>query len=154
MIAYQRAFIYHRILLHRKSNIVYPGLEIARDGTYLQSAFDIPGVIEAGWTSQSNITPRGASERDRTHGLTKTNMTLKALYERVRAHPDSWPFLEAVTDEQVIEIIIIMMITIHLFIYLFIIFYIFVGSWIFNSNCKSYRFKYNWIKIERSNKIK
>ena len=102
MIAYQRAFIYHRLLLNRKSNIIYPGLEIFHDGLYLQSPFDLPGVLEGGWSNLSHITPRGISERDRTNSVTKVNLLLKSLYERVRGHADSWPFLEPVTDEQVI----------------------------------------------------
>lgn len=116
MIAYQRAFLYYRILVNRKSNVVYPGLDIFRSGSTLQTPFEIPGVLEGGWTLQSNIAPRGISDRDRSHSITKVNIQLKTLFERIRSHPDAWPFLEAVTDDQVI--------CFYLYLYLFIYFYL------------------------------
>jgi hypothetical protein len=46
MIAYQRAFLYHRVMLESQSHVVYPEIELFREGGRLQSPLEIPGVIE------------------------------------------------------------------------------------------------------------
>jgi hypothetical protein len=100
MIAYQRAFIYYHAMRSRQSHVVYPGIELFDDGTRLQSPHEIPGVLEGGWQNLSLVTPRGITDRDRSHSVSKLNGNLKALYERVRYHECAWPFLEPVTEDQ------------------------------------------------------
>jgi hypothetical protein len=97
MVAYQRAFIYHHAMKSRHSNIVYPGMERSR----LLSPHEIPGVLEAGWHNLHLITPRGVSDRDRSHSVSKLNGNLKTLFDKVMSHPDAWPFEEPVTEDQV-----------------------------------------------------
>jgi histone acetyltransferase len=101
MIAYQRAFIYHQAMRNRRSHVVYPGMELFQEGNRLLSPHEIPGVLEAGWHNLHLITPRGVSDRDRSHSVSKLNGSLKALFDKVYSHPDAWPFEEPVTEDQV-----------------------------------------------------
>lgn len=101
MIAYQRAFIYHHAMQNRQSNVIYPGLQLFEEGNRLQTPHEIPGVFEGGWHNLAHVTPRGVSDRDRSHSVTKLNVQLKTLFDKVHSHPDAWPFEEPVTEDQV-----------------------------------------------------
>jgi hypothetical protein len=57
-------------------------------------------VLFAGqWNQQSTL--KGATERDRHMTMSKLNVQMKNIVDRVKAHEHAWPFLQPVTDEQV-----------------------------------------------------
>mmetsp|Transcript_10716 Transcript_10716/g.16240 ORF Transcript_10716/g.16240 Transcript_10716/m.16240 type:complete len:433 (+) Transcript_10716:87-1385(+) len=98
LVAYQRAFIYNRLLSMSQSHITYSPLEVFKDGNKIQSVLEIPGVLEGGWTQQHTL--RGATERDRQYNMNKTNQALRSIFDKIKAHSDAWPFSEPVSDDQ------------------------------------------------------
>lgn len=107
MVAFQRNFLYERIIRESKSHIVYKGLDFGEDSAdtkeggnannMLLSILEAPGVLEAGWNSQ-NL--KGMSDRDRNVNVTKMNTTLRSIVDKIRSHETSWPFLDPVDETQ------------------------------------------------------
>lgn len=46
MVAYQREFIYKRLINNAQSHVVYSGVELFCDGSRIQSVLDAPGVLD------------------------------------------------------------------------------------------------------------
>ena len=44
---------------------------------------------------------KGATDRDRNMNMSKMNMTLKSIVEKVRQHETAWPFLDPVDRKEV-----------------------------------------------------
>ena len=87
IVARQREFIYRRLRETSKSAIEYNAGEMFKNGKRLLSAIEAPGVLEAGWTSHH--VNKGLTDRDRNISLGKIGASVKALFEKVRAHPST-----------------------------------------------------------------
>ena len=85
IVAIQREFIYRRLKEMSRSTIEYNAGEMFKNGKRLLSAIEAPGISEAGWTAHH--LNKGLTERDRNISLAKIGVSVKALFEKVRAHP-------------------------------------------------------------------
>lgn len=66
------------------NHIVYEGLTCFDNNRRIANILDIPGVVDAGWTSLAIY--KSSTERDRNVNQTKLNQSLKTLMEKVRSH--------------------------------------------------------------------
>jgi len=93
MIDKQRAFIRQKIKERSDLNAAYDGLITGRG---VHNLLEVPGVIEAGWTSFHLY--KGCTERDRNITATKINQQLKSILEKVRTSRYSKSFMQPSSD--------------------------------------------------------
>ena len=79
-----------------RNDVIYPGLQLFKEGKRLQSVLDVPGVALGGWTNYNLY--KGSSERDRNLTQTKLTTQLRALLDRIRSSDFAWPFVSPVKD--------------------------------------------------------
>jgi len=91
-IAAQREAVYARIKQISNTHSVYPGLDFSRRKSY--SIEEIPGVLEAGWTSPKKKVK--TEEPQRSPELIELQARLAAVLRGIQSMKDSWPFKDAV----------------------------------------------------------
>jgi hypothetical protein len=94
MVAFQKKFIYTRLMSQSQSHIIYTGLK-----KRYSSALEIPGVVTSGWLIQQQAM-RG-SERDRNLVQSKLNNSLKHMLDKIKAQECCWPFQLPVKKSEV-----------------------------------------------------
>lgn len=130
MILHQRKFLLNLVISSSRSHVRYPPVEAFLEGKTLSSMLEIPGVLEGKpclffvqsslhascyfyfslfpsylvpyvgqWTQHSTL--KGVTERDRHLTMSKLNVQMKNIVDKVKAHEHSWPFLTPVTEAQV-----------------------------------------------------
>ncbi|KAL6766384.1 HAT3 [Auxenochlorella protothecoides x Auxenochlorella symbiontica] len=106
MVLHHKAALEAQVRKYTKGHVQYPGLEFWRSGPAVLPISDIPGVRESGWTEASaaagsrgfQLVVDGARLEPTPEALHKC-MTF--LVKRIKAEPDSWPFLTPVSKEEV-----------------------------------------------------
>mmetsp|Transcript_11546 Transcript_11546/g.15052 ORF Transcript_11546/g.15052 Transcript_11546/m.15052 type:complete len:999 (-) Transcript_11546:451-3447(-) len=95
MLKSQKQFLMNKIKSMSKSNIVYPGLNLFKEGRVVNNIYEeVPGVFQAGWTAPvSNA--REMTSLGQDHELQRC---LQDFLRKVTAHKEAWPFHEPVPD--------------------------------------------------------
>lgn len=93
IMARQKAAILWKIAKTSSDHIVYPGLEVFRNGGKVRPE-DIPGLKETGWTREMDEIAR-KPKRPGHHQI------LQALLAEMQNHPSAWPFVQPVNREEV-----------------------------------------------------
>lgn len=93
IMARQKAAILWRIAVTSKDHIVFPGIDLFRNGGQV-SPEDIPGLKETGWTQEMDELARKPKRPGHFQ-------ILQILLSEIQNHPSAWPFVQPVNRDEV-----------------------------------------------------
>ncbi|CAB52569.1 Histone acetyltransferase gcn5 [Schizosaccharomyces pombe] len=94
ILAIQKAAVVSKINRITRSNVVYPGLDVFKDGPAHIEPSQVPGLMEVGWCKEMEE----LSKKPRPKPFFAV---LEMLFTEMQNHPSSWPFMQPVSKEDV-----------------------------------------------------
>jgi histone acetyltransferase len=100
MVSRQRKAVQEKVAALTRHDVINPGLPMFKNGTKKIEVHEIPGVLQGGFTKEGHLAGRGAlTERESNETL--LGQSLQEIFTNIEKSDHSWPFMEAVRQEEV-----------------------------------------------------